>query len=257
MATLFEPMLSSSSRPPLSTASALSVADTLPTINFGFEELRERMARFTHRFDGFIAEGRKRVLEERNQFRMNVAELHEDQRMKQRSIEILSHKSTAHAQNVAKEAAETSEMHAAIANITSQRDARSAHRERLRADISSIHKSIGQRLDAQRQHAAYLDAQTRHNQPELDFWQDYLCFRIEGAGVVDRLKFVFTHVDEREWEKEAWFELSTEKRDYEVLGMRPKVEREKVDACVERLNESRDLGLFLKGMRKLFVEGMK
>lgn len=177
--------------------------------------------------------------------------------MKKRSIDILSHKSTAHAVNIAKEAAEASEMHAAIGNITSQRDARSAHRDRLRVDINSIQKTIGQRLDAQRQHAAYLDAQTRHNQPELDFWQDHLCFRIEGAGIIDRLKFVFTHVHEREWEKEAWFELCTEMRDYEVLGVRPKVEREKVDACVERLNEGRDLGLFLKDMRELFVEVMK
>lgn len=54
----------------------MSMADTLPPINFGFEKLRERMARFTYRFDDFIAVGRKRVLEERNQFRLNVAELH-------------------------------------------------------------------------------------------------------------------------------------------------------------------------------------
>jgi len=231
--------------------------DSLPSINFGFEELRERMARFTHRFDDFIAEGRKRVLEERNQFRMNVAELREDQRMKKHSIEILSHKSSAHAHNLAKEAAETSEMHAAIASINSQRDARSAQRDRLRSEIASVQKTISQRLDAQRQHAAYLDAQARHNLPELDFWQDYLCLRIEGAGVVDRLKFVFTHVDERDWEREAWFELSTECRDYEVMEMRPKVEKERIDACVERLNENRDLGMFLKGMRELFVEVMK
>lgn len=52
------------------------MADTLPNIKFGFDELRERMARFTTRFDDFIEQGRKRVLEERNAFRMNVAELH-------------------------------------------------------------------------------------------------------------------------------------------------------------------------------------
>ncbi|MCJ1390446.1 kinetochore-associated Ndc80 complex subunit spc25 [Xylographa bjoerkii] len=257
MATLFEPSISTTTRAPFSSASAPSMADSLPSINFGFEELRERMARFTHRFDDFIAEGRKRVLEERNQFRLNVAELQEDQRMKKHSIEILSHKSSAHAQNLAKEAAETSEMHAAIANISSQRDARSAQRDRLRSEIASVQKTISQRLDAQHQHAANLDAQARHNVPELDFWQDYLCFRIEGAGVIDRLKFVFTHVDERDWDREAWFELCTESRDYEVMEMRPKVEKEKIDVCVERLNENRDLGMFLKGIRELFVEVLK
>lgn len=52
-----------------------SIADTLPSINFGFDDLRDRMARFTAKFDAFIEQGRKRVLEERNQFRMNMAEL--------------------------------------------------------------------------------------------------------------------------------------------------------------------------------------
>ena len=76
MATMFEPSLSTSiMRAPLSSANAPSMADSLPNINFGFDELRERMANFTDRFDDFIARGRKRVLEERNQFRINVAEL--------------------------------------------------------------------------------------------------------------------------------------------------------------------------------------
>jgi hypothetical protein len=54
---------------------APSMADSLPSVDFGFNDLRERMTAFTHRFDDFIERGRKRVLEERNAFRMNVAEL--------------------------------------------------------------------------------------------------------------------------------------------------------------------------------------
>ena len=70
MASAFEPSRSTS-RPPVGP----SLADSLPDINFGFDELRDRMAKFTAKFDAFIEVGRKRVLEERNQFRMNVAEL--------------------------------------------------------------------------------------------------------------------------------------------------------------------------------------
>lgn len=51
------------------------MADTLPPVNFGFDDLRAHMAAFTDRFDNFIAAGRKRVLEERNQFRINVVEM--------------------------------------------------------------------------------------------------------------------------------------------------------------------------------------
>jgi len=76
MATAFEPTLSTSAvRAPLSSGYAPSMADSLPSINFGFDDLRDRMAKFTVKFDAFIEQGRKRVLEERNQFRMNVAEL--------------------------------------------------------------------------------------------------------------------------------------------------------------------------------------
>lgn len=56
-------------------ANALSMADQLPSIDFGFNDLRERMAQFTMRFDEFIERGRKRVLDERNAFRMSLAEL--------------------------------------------------------------------------------------------------------------------------------------------------------------------------------------
>lgn len=76
MATAFESSLSSSlsGRPTMSSI-APSMADQLPSINFGFDELRDRMAKFTAKFDAFIEQGRKRVLEEHNQFRMNLAEL--------------------------------------------------------------------------------------------------------------------------------------------------------------------------------------
>ena len=73
---MYETSLSSSTmRAPLSSASAPSMADSLPTINFGFDDLRQEMASFTDRFDNFIAKQRKRVLEERNHFRISVVEL--------------------------------------------------------------------------------------------------------------------------------------------------------------------------------------
>lgn len=77
MATLFELSLSSTGpmRSSVHLADAPSMADSLPSISFGFDDLRDRMARFTEKFDSFIAKGRKQVLAERNHFRVNVAEL--------------------------------------------------------------------------------------------------------------------------------------------------------------------------------------
>lgn len=48
----------------------------LPTVDFKFDDLRRRMAEFSVKFDAFIERGRKRVLEERNEFRARLGELH-------------------------------------------------------------------------------------------------------------------------------------------------------------------------------------
>ncbi|GAP88993.2 putative kinetochore protein spc25 [Rosellinia necatrix] len=258
MATTFESSLSSSlsSRPTMSSM-APSMADQLPSINFGFDELRDRMAKFTMKFDTFIELGRKRVLEEHNQFRMNLTELQEDQRMKKKDIEIVQHKIGTHQQMRSKEDAERREMEGAIGSLTAQRDANLAARDELRRQIAEAEREVEARLAAQRAHAAQVEAQSRFNVPELDFWVTNLCLRIEGAGQNDRLKFVYTHVDERDWEREAWFELNTAARDYDIRHCRPKIERDKIDRVLERVNESRELPALLKGMRELFVEAMK
>jgi hypothetical protein len=47
----------------------------LPTVDFNFEDLRKRMTDFTLKFDAFIEQGRKRVLQERNEFRARLGEL--------------------------------------------------------------------------------------------------------------------------------------------------------------------------------------
>jgi kinetochore protein Spc25 len=177
--------------------------------------------------------------------------------MKKKDIEILNLKSASHAQSLQKEAQETSEMHAAISAISAQRDDRAAARDRLRQQIAETQKLIAQRQEAQRKHAEHLDSQARFNVPELDFWQDYLCLQIEGAGKADHLKFVFTHLDDRNWEREAWVELSVGKREYEVLHVRPKLKAEQVEKAIDKLNETRSLGLFLKMLRDNFVEAMK
>lgn len=177
--------------------------------------------------------------------------------MKQRDIEILNLKSQTHAQTLQKEASEAAEMHSAISAITIERDLRLSKRDRLRQQIAETQKAINQRLEAQKAHARHLDAQSRLNVPELDFWQDYLCLRIEGAGREDRLKFIYTHLLEKDWESEAWFELGTTSRDYDVFHTRPKLDRSAVERQLDILNEDRDFGAFLKRMRKLFVKAMK
>lgn len=177
--------------------------------------------------------------------------------MKKRDIEIMTAKSNSHQQTLAKEAAETTEMQSAIASLSAQRDAHLATKETLKQQIAETQKQIDAKLAAQRTHAKHVDAQSRFNIPELDFWTSTLCMEIEGAGQNDRIKFSFSHIDDRDWTREAYFELDTSKRDYEIASCKPKLEQEKVDKIVDELNEIRDLRVLCKGMRELFVEAMK
>lgn len=177
--------------------------------------------------------------------------------MKKKDMDILQMKTNTHQNTIAKEEAEEREMQAAIASLSAQRDRQQALRDSLQQQIAETQREIDARLAAQRAHQAQQEAQARFNVPELDFWVTNLCLKIEGAGQDDRLKFVFSHVDERDWEREAWFELSTAARDYEIRHCRPRLDREKIDRVLERTNETRELAVLLKGMRELFVEALK
>lgn len=177
--------------------------------------------------------------------------------MKKKDIDILQMKTNTHQNTVAKEAAEAREMQAAIASLSTQRDKQLALRDALQQQIHDAQREIEARLAAQRAHQARQEAQARFNVPELDFWITTLCLKIEGAGQDDRLKFVFSHLDERDWEREAWFELSTASHDYDIRHCRPRLARDKIERVLERTNETRELAVMLKEMRELFVEAFK
>lgn len=181
----------------------------------------------------------------------------EDERMRKRDIEILQLKSNSLQQTMAKEKQEKQEMERAIADLAAQRDRQVAARDALARRVADTQRAIDAKLAAQQARARQREAQARFNVPELDFWVTNLCLSMEGAGSDDRLRFIYTHLNDQDWTREAWFELDTSARDYAVRHCRPKLERDKVDALLERVNESRELVVLLKGMRELFVEAMK
>lgn len=65
----------SRSNAPVSPHPTVNPNTQLPNVDFNFDDLRQRMAAFTVKFDAFIENGRKRVLEERNEFRGRLSEL--------------------------------------------------------------------------------------------------------------------------------------------------------------------------------------
>lgn len=151
-------------------------------------------------------------------------------------------------------------MEEAIEALSQQKEEHLERRDRLKADIATVQAVIRQKRGAQAQHQRSLEAQARHNVPELRFWEHCLGLKIEASGfdgVEDQLRFVFVCVDERDEEKGCWFELAMGGREYDVVETEPKLEKDRVDEAVQRVNESRELGTFLKTMRALFVDALK
>lgn len=250
------------------------MADTLPSIDFNFGDLRERMAQFTARFDDFIERGRKRVLEERNAFRMNLADAEgrqlsarrdrarplicssDQQRQRKQAIHELESKTSSHAHILAREAQEAEEMHEAIKGLTLQKEEHNRQRDIIKTEIESIQTSIRHKREAQATHQRSLDAQARHNLPELQFWENCLGMHLEGTGVEDRLRFVFDSSGGNESIPECWFELQIG-REQKVANTKPRLERDDIEAAQESLQETKQFGLFIKTMRTHLLKALK
>ncbi|KAI1629862.1 hypothetical protein EDD37DRAFT_617992 [Exophiala viscosa] len=236
----------------------------LPTVDFKFDDLRKRMADFTLKFDTFIEQERKRVLQERNEFRARVGEFHEEQRSKTTQIATLQSSLSNHNNVLAREQAENNEMHAQISKLESHQAGQASACDRLKSAIAQTQRQIEVKLQAQREYAEKMNGQSRLNGPELNFWEMYLGCRIEGSGDENKVRILFSFPAVKgcksDEEREAVFELQvpdTGSGRYGVVYMKPKLDAAKVEKVVDRLNSTREIGTLLKGMRGLFLEAMK
>jgi kinetochore protein Spc25 len=148
-------------------------------------------------------------------------------------------------------------MHEAIRSLTTQKEEHVARRDQLKTEIASLQAAIRQRREAQAAHQRSLEAQARHNMPELRFWEMCLGMKMEASGVSDRLKMVFVSIDDRDAERDCWFELEIGETGYGVVGTKPRLNRDDVDTALDRLHETKELGAFFKNIRAMFVDVVK
>lgn len=156
-------------------------------------------------------------------------------------------------------------MNSAIRSLEATHASHCKTRDRLKSQIAHLQRQIDSKLQAQRAYNAKLESQSQLNAPELAFWETYLGVRLEGAGRLDRIKVVFTFDAGKKGggkgeDTEVWFDLDLSRSEYEVKemgGAMKLTDLERLNKVVERLNETRDIGQFLGGMRALFLEEMK
>lgn len=180
----------------------------------------------------------------------------DQQRQRKQAIHELESKTSSHAHILAREAQEAEEMHEAIQGLTLQREEHNRKRDQIKTEIDAVQTAIRQKREAQAAHQRSLDAQARHNLPELHFWENCLGMHLEGTGVEDRLKFVFDASDEEEVMPECWFELQIG-REQNVVSTKPRLEKEDIEAAQESLQETKQLGIFIRTMRTHLLKALK
>ena len=155
-------------------------------------------------------------------------------------------------------------MHVQISELESHQANKMAHKEKLRSAIAQTQRQIESKVEKQREYAEKMDGQSRLNGPELGFWETYLGCRIEGSGDESKVKVVFVFPPPKTGggleEREGVFELKvpeTGGAGYEVVYTKPRLKSEDIERVVGKLNETREIGTVLKGMRGLFVDEMK
>lgn len=188
----------------------------------------------------------------------------EDNKSTKASIQTLQSTLSTQSTVLSRELAEKEDMHSQISTLETRQSAQQQQRDRLKAAIAATQRQIDGRLAAQREYADRQDGQAALNSPELTFWETYLGMRFEGAGDESRVKVIYAFPPAKgkadEAERECVFELKVPESGsggYEVVYMKPRLERERVDKVVQRLNDTREIGVLLKGMRALFAEEMK
>ncbi|KAF3907263.1 hypothetical protein ABW20_dc0107268 [Dactylellina cionopaga] len=229
-----------------------NIAAQLPTVSFGFDELKERMAKFTMAFDDFIEKRREKSLEARTNYARDLADLNETQKTVKKNIEHYEQEDIKIAANTEKEIQETAELENEISTIKAQKSTRQAENETLSSQIREQSSAISKKRAKLLEEKRALASQANHNQPELAFWEDYLGLRIEGAGRLDHVRFIYTCLDETDPEREFEIVVSVESRDYEIIGARPKLDEATRARCLETLNETRSIAKFLKSVREEF-----
>ena len=155
-------------------------------------------------------------------------------------------------------------MHGQIAKLEGHQANQVQQRDKLKQQIAATQRQVDQKIQAQREYAKKQDSQARLNGPELQFWETYLGCRIEGAGEEEKVKIAFVFPPRKgvsdEGEREAVFELKVPDSGsaaYEVVYLKPRLDAQRVEQVVQRLNETREIAVLLKGMRQLFAEDMK
>ncbi|KAG0212264.1 kinetochore-associated Ndc80 complex subunit spc25 [Mortierella sp. GBA30] len=265
---------------PVKSSNALT--SILPTPQFDSEELHAQATAFTNEFNSYTQKIKTKITETSDQWDRETAELQEHDRELREDLKAALSQEIALAKALNREKEEAHNMSKIIQQLSARKDEMRQMQSSLESQVTLLRKEVKakregmmenteyklarcllyscssiQHLALRYQHTAKiaqkkaLDEQILKNKPEVSSYESILAMRIVGVQE-DQIGFVFTRINELDWEQEYSVTVDVSQYDYSVSECSPSLPE--LPSLVRYLNDTRDLYGFLKRVRKGFKD---
>ncbi|EPY53611.1 kinetochore protein Spc25 [Schizosaccharomyces cryophilus OY26] len=220
-----------------------------PDLELNYNDLKSKISNFNSIFDRFLQDERKQLLNNRNEYLKEHSNIYENQKKTEKTLDHLRAREQSLNELLEKERVEREATEQEIQTIQGKADSMRKRRQTVVDEIERCRLVLTTKRQTKEDLDSLKRKQEQLNMPELQFWQDYLGLRMEGVHE-EVIRFVFTNIDEKDWNKPFSFQINLAQIDYKVTHCRPPVPN--LDDLVNKLNQSRDFYQFLRDIRKSF-----
>ncbi|KAL1917888.1 uncharacterized protein VTP21DRAFT_3722 [Calcarisporiella thermophila] len=235
---------------PLSTPLSL----TLPSANIRYDELRKKTSLFLKKFDMYVENEKNQILDKQEKWMQSIAESRERFASLKEQLEHYKKQEAALTETMEREQRELDDAQNKIYELSKQKESIEDRKAILQAQLDQIRVELKRKKDARIARIKALEAKKSRNEPELRCYEEKLAMKIHSVKS-NWLKFVFTHINEKNWDKEYSFTVDVSERVYKVPKCNPQIEN--INELVAWLNETRDFFGFLKRIRKAFKDSAR
>lgn len=226
----------------------------LPTPQFDSDELSARAATFTNDVNVAIQKIRTKMAENTEQWVQDTAEARERDRELREEIKVAFAQEDALSKALKKEKEEANAMSRIVQEYATQCEDMQQRRQVLQEQVAILRREVKAKREAKIALKKALEKQVLKNKPELASFESALALRIIGVRE-DHIGFVFTRINEQDWDQEYTITVDVSQHDYAVADCNPSLPE--LPSLIRYLNDTRDFYGFIKKVRKAFKDQSK
>ncbi|KAF9583059.1 kinetochore-associated Ndc80 complex subunit spc25 [Lunasporangiospora selenospora] len=218
----------------------------LPVPQFDSDELSARVLTFTNDLNIGIQRIKSKISENTELWVQETSEIHESDREAQEALRVARAQESVLAKTLKKEKEEASNMTKSVQSLSDRQEEMKQAKQALETQVATLRREVIAKREAKIAQKKALDEQVLKNKPELATYEAILALRIDHIG------FVFTRIDEQDWDREFSITVDVSRQEFLVSDCTPTLPE--LPSLLRQLNETRDFYGFLKHARQGFKE---